>query len=382
MLNFLRELVAIPSETKERIGVLQAQTLVFEKLKKCEAALSWLDPEKPGFAPGLLASWGADDASSKGGVCIVSHADTVYAQEDLVEFRVDEKSGKIFGGGVADNKGGLVVACAAIEKLSASGAFKNAKRPLHFFSSSCEELGSPAFQKFIKTFSGKLEYVLGMEPALPNGDLIKKRRGNRYYNLKIRGNSVHTGRDVADAANPVGALAQIYLQLENLKAKHPRISVSVNGVSSHPFKYNMSSDSLEVTVDVRFESVNEVQAFHEGLVGILNNIKFASPNGTRKGSIDLELVDDCPAFDCSPTLNGEFSKLTEIYSRVEKMPVALSNGLGSSDCCYFYRPGLKIVDGLGLRGGKIHSSEEFAEIKSLETRSTALAEFLTWLLHN
>jgi di/tripeptidase len=41
---------------------------------------------------------------------------------------------------------------------------------------------------------------------------------------------------------------------------------------------------------------------------------------------------------------------------------------------------LQIIDGLGPRGGSIHSKDEFIEIKSLEGRVAALAEYLEFLI--
>lgn len=381
MLNFLKELVEQSSETKDVQGVLAVQKIIEKRLSLLGGTLTWLEPEVPHFAPALLASWGTHN-NTNDGICFISHADTVYSHKELRPFSINEKEGVVFGGGVADNKGGLVVACLALEKLYSAGILRKSKRPLYFFSSSCEELGSPAFLKFIHGFSLKLSLLLGMEPALPNGNLIKKRRGNRYYTLKSVGNSVHTGRDLVEAANPLSGVVELYKILEELKVKHPRIGISLNGIRSNSFKFNMSPEFIEANLDTRFEKQSDIDSFHKEFTSRLEKVTFISPNNKHTGKIIFEVVDDCPAFDTSHAASNdlEISSICEFYSKHETTTVQMGDGLGASDCCYFYREGLKIVDGLGPRGGKIHSPDEFIEMNSLEARAAALADYLSWLL--
>lgn len=377
MRSFLKELVAISSESKDFAGVYEVQKKLHSKLSATKAELTWLDPEIAGYAPALLAAWPSKKQSH--GICLVTHGDTVYSKDSLRELSLSEDGKFLWGSGVADNKGGMLIACAAIEKLFAEGIFEKIHRPLYLFSSSCEEMGSPAFQGFIKEFSTKLDMVLGMEPALPDGSLIKKRRGNRYYLVSILGNSVHTGRDLKEAANPMQGVALLFELLEKLKIKHSTLSVSMNGIHGYPFKFNMSCEKIEVNIDTRFEDSHAVHAFHEEFMAGVKELHFSSSNKVKHGSFFVEIVDDCPAFDTG-TPCADFEQIASNYSKAEGKEVFFGDGLGASDCCYFYRDGLRILDGLGPRGGKIHSPEEFIEVESLEHRAIALAESLSSLL--
>lgn len=381
MRDLLSQLVSISSETKDLGGVYEVQKILRTKLHSSGGIVNWVEPEHAGYAPALVACWPGKAEFNQNGVCLVSHGDTVYPPELRREYSLDEENGLIHGSGVADNKGGLVIACAAIEKLHKDGVFPKAKRPLYFFSSSCEELGSPAFQKYIQDLSTRLDFVLGLEPALPNGNLIKKRRGNRYYLLTINGNSVHTGRDLKEAANPISGVVLFWNLVEKLRDRHPKVSISLNGIKGYPFKFNMSCEKIEINIDTRFESAPDIRAFHDEFMKELKALSFSSPDSSHRGNFFIEIIDDCPAFDTGIP-PSEFLQLAVKYSQVEKKEVSFGDGLGASDCCYFYREGLKIIDGLGPRGGKIHSSEEFIEAKSLDDRAEALAQYLAWLLCN
>ena len=379
MLNFLRELVELSSETNNLSGVQSVQEKILGRLNLFYPDISLIESEHSDYSTSILASWGIQkNKPHSRGICLVTHADTVYSTQDLRPFEVDSVRGLAFGGGVADNKGGIVIALAAIEKLFTAGKLSNLRRPLHLFSSSCEEMGSPGFQKFIKNFSTKLDFVLGMEPALPGGHLIRKRRGNRYYKLTISGNSVHTGRDLQDSANPSLGFIKLFELIQKLSLLYPQLSLSLNGIQSLPFKYNMSSEKIFVTMDMRFENYEMAQAFHADLENDLKQLRFFSPNKKNVGSISVELIDDCPSFE-SP-MTQELLKAQEIYSQIEEGPILLAAGQGASDCCYFAHNNLQIIDGLGPRGGSIHSKEEFIEIKSIEDRVNALSEYLEYLL--
>lgn len=379
MLNFLRELVELSSETNNKAGVLAVQEKIVERLKLFRPKISLIDAEVSDYSFSILASWGTEEMSSNTkGVCLVTHADTVYSTQDLRPFEVDTARGLAFGGGVADNKGGVVIALGALEKLFSSGKLNNIRNPLYFFSSSCEEMGSPGFQKFIKNFRKQLSFALGMEPALPGGHLIKKRRGNRYYKFTIYGNSVHTGRDLQDSANPSLGFVKLYDLIQKLSLSYPQLSLSLNGIQSTPFKYNMSAEKIFVTLDMRFENYDLAQAFHFDLEKELRDFSFFSPNKKNRGSLSMELVDDCPSFESEMT--PDLLRAQDIYSKVEGASVVLSSGQGASDCCYFAHKDLQIIDGLGPRGGSIHSKDEFIEIKSIEQRVIALAEYLEYLI--
>lgn len=379
MLNFLRELVELSSETNNKAGVLAVQEKIIERLKLYRSAISIIESESSDYSSSVLASWSHKRIPlDTKGVCLITHADTVYSTEDLRSFEIDTARGLAFGGGVADNKGGVVIALGALEKLFSSGKLDNIRKPLYFFSSSCEEMGSPGFQNFIKDFRNKLDFALGMEPALPGGHLIKKRRGNRYYKFSICGNSVHTGRDLQESANPSLGFVGLHEIVQKLSLTYPHLSLSLNGVQSTPFKFNMSSEKIYVTMDMRFEDYAVAQAFHMDLENELKDFCFYSPNKKNRGFITMELIDDCPSFESQAS--PELDYIQKIYSEIEGAPVSLAFGQGASDCCYFAHKELQIIDGLGPRGGSIHSKDEFIEIKSLEDRVTALAEYIEFLI--
>ena len=305
------------------------------------------------------------------------HADTVYGAEQFVPYRED-KSGKIFGSGVADNKGGIVIALTALETLHGKGKLQKATRPLNVFSSSCEEVGSPGFLDFIKGLGTNQRIILGTEPALAHGNIISKRRGNKFFEITIKGNSVHTGRDLKRAANPVTGLEIVLALLRKLSGDFPGVSVSANGVRSEPNKFNVSPQALKLLLDVRFEDNSLAHIFQGTLEKSIGELEARSPDGSANLEFSLCLADDCPSF--ATEKSSDLITAQEIYSKCAGKKIYLDQGQGASDCCYFARPGLQILDGLGPEGGAIHSTGEFIFSASLSTRAAALAQYLEFLL--
>ncbi|WP_394826028.1 hypothetical protein [Pendulispora albinea] len=61
---------------------------------------------------------------------------------------------------------------------------------------------------------------------------------------------------------------------------------------------------------------------------------------------------------------------------IEHAEVRADKSNGAADLNYFSAPNAIVLDGLGARGGKMHTSEEFVHLDSLESRARALRELL------
>jgi len=384
--TFLKELVNISSESRDSDGLEKVFNLLERKLSSINAEIKWISPkQKTELSSNLAllqASWMAkDNPSQNDDVFLICHLDTVYSSQNHRQYEevYDEQSQKkiAYGAGVIDNKGGVVIGYLALKKLFEKNFFLKTKRNIHLLVSPSEEIGSPGFQDYFKEKSQEAEYVLGLEPALAGGNLISSRRGNRFYHIFFKGNSVHTGRDFEKAANPIEGLMQFYSLIESLRKKYENLSISLNGLRAFPFVYNMSPSNLELLVDLRSASNELAKSFHEDLIVGINEIKFFSRDRLSRGEIEWSLVDDCPSFQSPITPALEELKL--MYERHERSTLEFGESRGGSDCCYFSNSGnknQKVVDGLGPRGGAIHSQDEYLEIESLEKRSSALSEFI------
>ncbi len=68
-----------------------------------------------------------------------------------------------------------------------------------------------------------------------------------------------------------------------------------------------------------------------------------------------------------------FAKMNGIYETCGLPALAPRHALGGSDAAYTTQAGIPTVDSLGVDGGKIHSTQEFAYIESLAACAKRLA---------
>ncbi len=171
-----------------------------------------------------------DGESSWPHVIIYGHYDVQPADPlDLWQsspFEPEIRNGYIYGRGVADNKGPLLVHIAAVARLLE----KHPNLPLRitFLIEGEEEIGSPSFQGFLDEYRNELngDFVLLSDTLSPNHDQIAITTGLRgvvCVNAEITGPKMdlHSGIHGGVLLNPIKALADICSTLhdENKKVK-------------------------------------------------------------------------------------------------------------------------------------------------------------------
>jgi acetylornithine deacetylase/succinyl-diaminopimelate desuccinylase-like protein len=126
---------------------------------------------------------------------------------------------RIYGRGAADNKGPLMTNIAAIGYLLE----KNPNLPLNitFLVEGEEEMGSPSFPEFLKTYAARLkkaDFVYLSDTLLPTSDQVVITcglRGMTLFDLQVTGpkSDLHSGLHGGVLRNPIQALTEICASL-------------------------------------------------------------------------------------------------------------------------------------------------------------------------
>jgi len=126
---------------------------------------------------------------------------------------------RIYGRGAADNKGPLMTNIAAIGYLLE----KNPNLPLNitFLVEGEEEMGSPSFPEFLKTYAARLkkaDFVYLSDTLLPTPDQVVITcglRGMTLFDLQVTGpkSDLHSGLHGGVLRNPIQALTEICASL-------------------------------------------------------------------------------------------------------------------------------------------------------------------------
>ena len=362
----LQYMVEISSGTTQSSGVGEVQKLISEKLHE-------LHFQTEIRAGNLLV--GTLVGEKAGEVTFLVHADTVFEESSGFKgFKLSADEQTATGPGVIDDKGGITVALAALKLYLRD--HPKPKYSLRVISSPNEEIGSNEFLEDFKKWSAQSILVLGFEPALEDGSIIESRRGNRWYKISIEGRESHSGRAHKEGINACLELSNLLVKLSALTDYSKNITVSVGRIEGGKDKFNIVCGNASAKVDTRFSDFKSRDELHHKIEKILSKSSVHAQSDGTPAKTTYTLANDCPPFSVSKSSKKYIQKYLKIAEKEEGAHLKSLRSDGAADSNYFSRPGLATIDGLGPVGGKMHTKEEFISLKTLETRSSALAKFL------
>jgi glutamate carboxypeptidase len=294
---------------------------------------------------------------------LTGHMDTVYPANHAFQQvkRLDEE--RLGGPGTADMKGGLSVILSALTAFEQSKAA--ARVGYDVLLNSDEETGSLSSAALIARLAQSKFAALTYEPAMsPEGAFAHARGGSGNYSLVIAGRSAHAGRNPKQGRNAIVAAARLALALKALE--HDALSVNpakIDGGSAN----NVVPDHAVLRFNIRPASKQAAEWFADDLkllvettsseleVGIFVHGGITRPPKPVDSAAQklFDLVRVC----CAP--------LGQPYATADTGGVCDGNNIAAC--------GVPVVDSMGVRGGAIHSPEEFLVISSLKERAALSA---------
>ena len=287
------------------------------------------------------------------------HMDTVYAAEHPFQSLAWREEGVLGGPGVADMKGGIAVMLAALKAIEASPAAQ--QLGYEVVVNSDEEVGSPGSAALLAEAARGKQAALTYEPAaLPDGTLAGARPGSGNFSILVTGRSAHAGRNPEEGRNAIVAAADLALRLA--KARGPRLSVNparIEGGSPN----NVVPDHAILRVNMRpFTAEDQQRA--------LAQIEAAVAMVTAEHEVKVEVHG---GFGRPPKpLDAKAEKLFQL---VRSCGAELGQSIGwqpSGGVCdgnNIAACGVPVVDTMGVRGGAIHSPDEYLIVASLAERA-------------
>jgi glutamate carboxypeptidase len=285
--------------------------------------------------------------------------DTVFGVDHEFQQTRWVEPGVLNGPGVADMKGGLAVMLAALKAVEHSPAAN--RLGYEIVINSDEEVGSPASAGLLARAARGKHAALTYEPAaLPDGTLAGARPGSGNFSIVIHGRSAHAGRNPEDGRNALLAAADLALHLA--AGKYP-------GLSINPSKIDGGSPS-NVVPDLAILRVN---------------LRPRTPEDEARAQdlIDTAITAIAAEHDVRIEVSGEFGRppkpLTpeaeQLFELVRQAGADLGQSIawqatgGVCDGNNIAACGVPVVDTMGVRGGKIHSMEEYLITESLKERA-------------
>jgi glutamate carboxypeptidase len=291
------------------------------------------------------------------------HMDTVFGADHAFQQTRWLEDGALNGPGVADMKGGIAVMLAALKAVEAS---KMADRiGYEVVINSDEEVGSPASAALLAQAAQGKRAALTYEPAaLPDGTLAGARPGSGNFSIVIHGRSAHAGRNPEDGRNAVLAAADLALKLA--AAKYPGLSINPSRIEGGS-PSNVVPDLAILRVNLRPRTPEDEQKARE-----LIDSAVAQVIAVHDVQAEVQGGFGRPPKPLTPEAEALFNLVKQAGADLCQA-IAWQPSGGVCDGNNIAACGVPVVDTMGVRGGKIHSMEEFLIVDSLSERAALSA---------
>jgi glutamate carboxypeptidase len=291
------------------------------------------------------------------------HKDTVYAQDHAFQETRWLEDGILNGPGVADMKGGIAVMLAALKAVERSSHADRIGYDVVI--NSDEEVGSPASAGLLAQAAAGKRAALTYEPAaLPDGTLAGARPGSGNFSMVVHGRSAHAGRNPEDGRNALLAAADLALRLDAMRR---------DGLSVNPSRIegggptNVVPDLAILRVNMRPRTPEIEEMAKRGIAEAI-----AAVGAERDVTIDLSGGFGRPPKPLTPEAEALFALVREAGADLGQT-IAWKPSGGVCDGNNIAACGVPVVDTMGVRGGKIHSMEEYLISDSLGERAALSA---------
>ncbi len=293
---------------------------------------------------------------------LTGHYDTVFPADHPFQQLRWLEPGVLNGPGVADMKGGIAVMLAALKAFESSP--RAADLGYEVVLNADEEVSSPGSAPLLMECARRVDAGLTFEPALPDGTLAGARPGSGNFSVHIAGRAAHAGREPEKGRNAIIAAADLALRLSALVAPDLKVNVA-------KLEGGGPNNVVPDTAVLRF------------------NMRPATPEAEARAlaALDRLLSEMSAAHDVQAHRHGHFARPPKpldanqhrLFQLVKSAGADLDLSIGWRDAggvCdgnNLAATGLAVVDTLGVRGGAIHSADEYLIVESLAERARLAA---------
>lgn len=299
-------------------------------------------------------------------ILLSGHMDTVYSLTHPFQTLTYINDNQVNGPGVADMKGGLIVMLHALTAFEQSPYASELGWDVVI--NADEEIGSPSSSSLFEDISKNYQAALVFEPAMTtSGTLAKNRKGSGKLTLIAKGKAAHAGRAFYEGRNAICFLAEAITQIHALNGAREGVTINVGKVLGGE-ALNVVPDKAVAMLDIRISQPDDEHWVREQIALIINNISREGYSLTVHGKFGR------PVKRVNPATEHLFARVQHL-GKLLGLTIDWKDSGGCCDGNNLAKSGLPVLDTLGVRGGDIHSSNEFILLDSLVERA-ALSSLL------
>ncbi|HXR58339.1 MAG TPA: glutamate carboxypeptidase [Burkholderiales bacterium] len=364
VIQTLKDLVAIESGSANVSGLVKMADYVEARLKAAGAQTERLKVTR---GPGGMIVKATFAGTGKARILLMGHLDTVYPEGILASQPIRQDGNRLYGPGIADDKGGLAVILHTVELLKVTGWHDYAR--LTVVMNPDEEIGSIGSGELIARLAAEHDYVLSCEPTAAKAvakqeGLLLGAAGTATVTMDVLGRSAHAG-----VVPELGRNALYELSYQILQTRDVAKSVSGSQLnwtfSNAGLVRNQIPEKAQATADVRTFERDAAERLLAALKSKVGEGKLVPDTTTT-----VTMVVGRPPFAGDERSRALAQKAKAIYAELDNRPLTLTPMTGgATDAGYASRSGKAVVlESFGLAGFGYHARDEYVEIDSIVPR--------------
>lgn len=379
LLEDLRRHVALPTGGGNSAALDESRGLLRARLEALGAATElvpgdprpdWLETDdaagdRPIPPTAVCRRTGGGRAGDK--VLIAGHLDTVHDPSGpFRELSVRPDGSTATGPGCVDMKGGLVIAVAALEALEECGL----DAAWSFTLNSDEETGTYHSDACLRAVAAEHHWGIALEPALPGGELAIERPGSGQFMIECLGRSAHVGRSFTEGVSAVNKLAECILEVARMPDPDRGRILSIGPLRGNAAP-NAVPDRARGWGNARYPDERAGDR-----IGAMLDALATDPDAMPRTIVHKSF--NRPAKPETGAVRALAMAARGVAEDLgQSLPFARTGGV--CDGNNLQAAGLTTIDTLGVRGGGLHTPDEWIELASLVERCQLLAVLISRL---
>jgi len=367
----LKDMVSIESGSANIEGLTRMADYTSRRLQALGAKVERL-PMKTSAAPMVKATL---TGTGKRKIMLIGHMDTVYPAGILATQPLREDGNRLYGPGIADDKGGLAVILHSLEILKAQGWKDYAQ--ITVLLNPDEEIGSGGSGDTIAALAAQHDVVLSCEPNVAKSvakseSLLLAAAGTATATMQVKGRASHAGAAPELGRNALLELAYQMQQTRDVASTVPGAQMNwTQAKTTGPL--NQIPESASAVGDVRVTAPGAAQKLQAAL-----QEKVASGHLIPDTQTSVAMEEGRPAYVADARSKQLAARAQQIYAELDNRSLILIPGTGGgTDAGYAGQSGKAVVlESFGLSGFGYHARDEYVELDSIVPRLYLMTRLL------
>jgi len=359
VIESLKAMVAIESGTMDLPGLGKMTDYAESRLKALGLLVERRTPST-GKSDILVAR---ASGSGRRKLMLIAHLDTIYWPGTLATQPIKQEGNKLYGPGIADDKGGVAVILHTLAILKAAGWADYAQLTVLF--NADEESGSSGSGEAIATLAEAHDYVLSYEPtAARDPGVLLSAAGVAEMVMTVKGRSSHAGAAPAQGRNALVEAAFQVGQTVDIAKSIPGAQLNWTTLNAGKVR-NQIPEQAVAGGDVRLTA----DGAGDKLLAALQ-AQAAASKRVPETTVEFNLAVGRPAFVGGERTLALAKRAQAIYAELGGKPLSIHPASGGgTDAGFANRSGKAVVlESLGLPGWGYHAKDEYIDTDTIVPR--------------